>query len=835
VSDDLTLLIRKLEREIKARKQAEGILEAKALELFHSNRALQDLNNRLEREIEKRTAALRISENRYRHLVENASDFIFNVDPEGNFIYFNTPGLERFGYSEEEVIGKPYVEFLPEAFREELVSYYVRIRDEEIQSDYHEFPVLNKEGSVVWLGQNVNRIQTDDGSFYFSSVARDITERKETEVALAQVQSALEKSEAKYRSIIENMELGLLEVDTEGTIIRVFERFNEMTGYEGDELVGRNAKETLLVPGYEAVMDEQQGNRLKGQTGVYEIKIRKKDGSELWVIISGAPFYDEKGEIRGSIGVHYDITDRKNLELQLELARSQAVKAQEAEKQFLANMSHEIRTPLNAVIGMCHLLNDTPLDATQAEYLEILLRSASNLQNLISDVLDISKIDSGKLDVQPKPFDLKELAQSLMYPFVVKNRERDVEFEMDFDTQIDYWVTTDPQLLNQVLLNLLGNAEKFTEKGSVGLHIRILSQTPSRALLRFEVKDTGIGIHPDHIDTIFDQFRQADRQIRDLYGGTGLGLAISYRLVSLLGGSLQVHSTLGEGTTFFFDLDMEKHWPEVEKEQRKFSASSFALPDDQQYQILVVEDNPVNQKYITTLLDKWKLGYELAPNGLEAVERFRKGRFDAILMDLEMPKLDGVTATGIIRDLEKDKENPVPIIALTANSFLSKKEMVLKSGMTGYLSKPFTPQQLAATLKQYLSVRPNLAEFKETFRFSSELDTAFLRETYSEDLSYALAMFEAFLENVNQEVGLLGALFMEEDFAGLRGQAHKIKPTFTMVGLSAVSQLVAEIEQEAEAGNSESIRSLLAELGEKLHRFLPVLEKERDRISHSIK
>jgi len=160
---------------------------------------------------------------------------------------------------------------------------------------------------------------------------------------------------------------------------------------------------------------------------------------------------------------------------------------------------------------------------------------------------------------------------------------------------------------------------------------------------------------------------------------------------------------------------------------------------------------------------------------------------------------------------------------------------VLKSGMTGYLSKPFTPQQLAATLKQYLSVRPNLAEFKETFRFSSELDKAFLRETYSEDLSYALAMFEAFLENVNQEVGLLGALFMEEDFAGLRGQAHKIKPTFTMVGLSAVSQLVAEIEQEAEAGNSESIRSLLAELGEKLHRFLPVLEKERDRISHSIK
>ncbi len=204
-------------------------------------------------------------------------------------------------------------------------------------------------------------------------------------------------------------------------------------------------------------------------------------------------------------------------------------------------------------------------------------------------------------------------------------------------------------------------------------------------------------------------------------------------------------------------------------------------------------------------------------------------------MDLEMPKLDGVTATGIIRDLEKDKENPVPIIALTANSFLSKKEMVLKSGMTGYLSKPFTPQQLAATLKQYLSVRPNLAEFKETFRFSSELDKAFLRETYSEDLSYALAMFEAFLENVNQEVGLLGALFMEEDFAGLRGQAHKIKPTFTMVGLSAVSQLVAEIEQEAEAGNSESIRSLLAELDEKLHRFLPVLEKERDRISHSIK
>lgn len=301
---------------------------------------------------------------------------------------------------------------------------------------------------------------------------------------------------------------------------------------------------------------------------------------------------------------------------------------------------------------------------------------------------------------------------------------------------------------------------------------RILSQTPSRALLRFEVKDTGIGIHPDHIDTIFDQFRQADRQIRDLYGGTGLGLAISYRLVSLLGGSLQVHSTLGEGTTFFFDLDMEKHWPEVEKEQRKFSASSFALPDDQQYQILVVEDNPVNQKYITTLLDKWKLGYELAPNGLEAVERFRKGRFDAILMDLEMPKLDGVTATGIIRDLEKDKENPVPIIALTANSFLSKKKWC-KSGMTGYLSKPFTPQQLAATLKQYLSVRANLAEFKETFRFSSELDTAFLRETYAEDLPYALATVRGIPGECQPGSRVVGSAFHGRRFCRLRGQARQ--------------------------------------------------------------
>jgi len=277
--NEIELLNKKLQREKAARKQAENILEAKALELYQANESLRKLNQNLEKEIVKRTESLTQSEKRYRILVENAKDIIYNIDNEGYFLFVNSTGIQRFGYEENEILGRRYIEFMPEEDIKSEFEYYTNVKENGLISDYHEFRVVSKDGSIFWIGQNVNRVTKEDGTFYFSAVARDITRRKNTEQALSIAKQELVKSEVKYRSVIENMELGLLEVDTEGTILRVYDRFNEMVGYTEDELVGKSSVDTLLVHGFNDIIREQGKIRLDGQSGVYEIKLRRKDNT----------------------------------------------------------------------------------------------------------------------------------------------------------------------------------------------------------------------------------------------------------------------------------------------------------------------------------------------------------------------------------------------------------------------------------------------------------------------------------------------------------------------------------------------------------------------------
>ena len=829
--NEIILLQKKLVREKAARKEAERILESKARDLFVANDALKTLNQNLEKEVANRSHSLKESEYRYRILVEQAQDLIYNIDSEGYFMFVNSIGLEKFGYQEDNIIGKRYIEFmLPEDVQSEF-AYYTKVKNEGLKSDYHEFRILSKEGDIFWLGQNVNRVEQDDGTFFYTAVARDITKRKKIEKELGVAKLELEKSEIKYRSIIENMDLGLMEVDTKGIIVKAYDRFCNMTGYKQEDLIGKQANDTLLVHGYEDILDEQDTNRIKGESGVYEAKIKKKDGSEIWVLISGAPFFDEKGKVIGSIGVHYDITTRKNLEHELELARRKAVKAQQAEKAFLANMSHEIRTPLNAIIGMSHLLLDTTLNDDQKGYLNALSSSTNILKSLISDILDISKIDAGSIEVHYKPTNIKESINQLITTFSLQYKEYNVEYISNVDDKINDILLCDLQLLNQILLNLLSNAQKFTASGTIELSVQLAKEELESLWLKFEIKDTGIGVSKENLASIFNEFKQANSAIRSKYGGTGLGLSISMQLVKLLGGELLVDSESGVGSNFYFTLKFDKTENIIPLDNLRPISTEFHTKDNK---ILIVEDNKMNLIYITSLLKKWNLNYEVCYNGLEACEICEKQKFDLILMDLQMPIMDGFEATQAIRGSTNENRN-TPIIALTASTFLSKKRLALKAGMTDFLSKPFTPNQISEIISRYL-VKKEIVSFEnKPFSFSEKLDTTYLYEAYGNDSSYALEMFQTFLEIIDDELLILRDAVDQNDKNDIKRKLHRIKPTFSMVGLRLISESIETLEKRIADQEDIDLKKWYILIENDIISNIPILREEVKKLEEWLK
>lgn len=640
----------------------------------------------------------------------------------------------------------------------------------------------------------------------------------------------LRRSEDKYRGIIEGMELGLLEVDLNQNIVRAYKWFCDMTGYKPEELEGRNAIEVLTKNKPEQVVKDQDKQRKRGQAGVYETKIFKKDGSLIWVLISGAPLYDYDGNIIGSVGIHYDITERKKLENDLKTAKVIAENAQEAEKQFLARMSHEIRTPLNAIIGMVHLLYDTQPSKEQKDYLDTLRTSSDILLRLISYILDISKIEAGEIVVNKNEFDLTGLLRSMQKTFQLKTKA--VEVTLDIDPAIENMMIGDDLLLNQILLNLLGNALKFTKRGKAGIRVKQVKKEGRNSFLEFQVYDTGRGIPEDSLNLIFENFKQAHPANQITEGGTGLGLAICKQLIELQKGDIRVQSTLGEGTTFTFNLCYEDTGVRANTEETQFMLPEFMPAPDAT--VLVVEDNYMNRKYLTALLRKWNISYDVAFDGAQGWEKAKEKAYRLILMDISMPIMDGYQATIKIRN-ESNKNRQTPIVALTASAIISQKSRALDTGMNDFLPKPFQPEQLMGIIQRFLpSVAPSeqpVAQAEDKFTFNPKLDVEYLLKFYGEDLDYAADMFDTFLDYTLSEYSKWKEIIHREDTEEVRKLTHKIKPTFAMVGLSDLRDRLARIEELAsEEGNFKEIKILRAEIETELNIFIPVLREDLEKM-----
>lgn len=665
--------------------------------------------------------------------------------------------------------------------------------------------------------------------FYANEKLRKLNENLEHKVE--ERTRKLEASEQKYRLIMENMQLGLVELDLDLRIVRAYDKFREMTGYSTDELTGQMLGQFLLTQKSVTRLQEEEIKGRKGQGDSFEIQVRKKNGKLLWVLVSMAPIYDLNNRLVGSLGIHFDLSARKELEEDLATAKIEAEKAKDAESQFLARMSHEIRTPLNAIIGMSHILYDTQPTEAQQEYLSILKSSSDILLALINDILDFSKIQAGEITVNLKEFDLPGLVRSLQKTFQHKLEGKPVDVRVDIDQDIKYLLIGDDLLLNQILLNLLGNAAKFTSQGAIGVKVKVLQYEAKRYTLEFTVHDTGIGVSEEKLELIFENFKQADGEVRHKFGGTGLGLAITRQLVELQGGNIRAESEVGIGTSFIFTIEYEDTGITA-------SATTEALPslahiDIANSRILVAEDNIMNRKYVATLFKKWGIPIHFAHNGREAVEEAQKEVYDLILMDISMPEMDGYEATIAIRNTKNPNQN-TPIVALTASALVSKKDKAFRVGMTDYMAKPFKPMNLLQKIKSHInSQQTQVLQMEENtnFTFNEKLDVDTLEALYEDDLEYAADLFETFLDYTVEEFKPLKDLIQAKDWAATKSLAHKLKPTFSMVGLTQLETKMMAIEHQAiEQPDPQKIATLHREVEEALTVYIPILSEDLDKM-----
>ena len=889
----------------------------------------------------------------YRELFEDITDIVCVTDLEGNIVSVNKAAERLVGYSREEAL-RINLAKVTRAEDWSKVKKLMTLLSANQPSASLELGVITKDGRNITLDVSMKPILSGRNPIGVLGIARDVTARKAAEEALRQ-------AEEKYRGIFENAVEGIYQSTLEGLLISCNPAMARIFGYSSPE----EFIESVADPKTQVHVDPNRRAefvRLVQEHGVisgFEAQVYRRDGSVMWTSETARAVLDQGGRLVCFEGFLEDISQRKQAEEDLRRARDAAEAASRTKGEFLANMSHEIRTPMNAIIGMTELILETKLSPEQRDYLQTIKTSADSLLLLINDILDFSKIEAGRLDLHPIEFGLRESLSDTLSLLALRAHQKGLELGCNILPDVPEALIGDPERLRQVILNLVGNAIQFTDKGEVIVHIEAEVLDPTQACLHFKISDTGIGIPPEKQEDIFRAFVQADGSMTRKYGGTGLGLSISSRLVELMGGEIWVESEPGKGSCFHFtaclgispgsiprqsypaelrdlrvlvvdDNEVNRrilqgillNWwmrPKVVasgeaalealsrasdtgdpfrlvlldgmmpgmdgkqvssliksdpalrsvpvilltsatqpdyarqcaelgvegylikpvkqtellqvilrllggREKQAATEGSEEAPPARQVRALLVEDNPVNQQIAIRMLERRGHSVKCVGSGREALDLLETEHFDGVLMDVQMPDMDGFEATAAIRGKESQAAAHIPIIAMTAHTMEGDREKCLTAGMDDYITKPIRPQALYRAVEEHVCSSssggaepggaPDPAEI-------IEIDEVLAR--FGGDIEFLASSLELFRRNWPALHSSLKDAVAGVDFHATERAAHTIKGSVSNFGAKAAAAAALRIELMGRKQDLGSAGEALAELEREIDRFMPAI------------
>ncbi len=659
------------------------------------SRHLTNLNQTLESRIETATRGVREGRDRLHAILASVPEGVLTVDDTGLVETFGPSAERLFGWTAEEVTGQLFLRLLSPTWKDRFGDALHRLRtnDQLTYSDSGEFEVecQRKDGSLFAAALAINSTYLS-GRRVFVATIRDVTRRRRQDLERMERERALEEADQKLIEAERLALLGHYELYPRKGTSHWSAGLERIWGYAPGSAPGAliDFVERVHPDDRDRLRAVLQDSRWDAMTLVF--RLLTPDGEQRDILFQGYRDRDESGAVVREFGINQDITERRRIEAQLKQAKEQAESAARMKSEFLATMSHEIRTPMNGILGMVQLLRGSRLDAEQREYVETINYSGGALLTILNDILDLSKIEEGRLEFEQARFDLHRLARSVTDLMTPRASAKGVTVSAELDRSLPHIVITDPTRLRQVLLNLVSNAVKFTEKGSVTLSAGTLSENGRAAVVRFEVRDTGIGLSQEQRQSLFQRFSQADASVARRFGGSGLGLAICRRIVELMGGSIDVESEQGVGSLFWVDIpltvDPTPEAPAREPKPRR-------LPPQR---VLLVEDVEVNRRVATAFLEREGHQTTVAVTGGEAVDKALNEDFDIILMDIRLPDFDGVEAARRIRAGSDARRAGVPILALTANVFAEDVQTYREAGMNGVVAKPIQSHQFRAAM-----------------------------------------------------------------------------------------------------------------------------------------
>lgn len=715
-----------------------------------------------------------------RTIIDNIPINIYAKNRNSQKILANKAEWEFVGASrEEEVLGRDDYQLFPEeSAQQSREEDLIVLKGHSILNK--ETLNVRKDGSKTWfLTSKVPLHNELEEIVGLVGIGIDITEQKKA-------QEALRKQEALYRLVSENSHDVISLHSLDGTFEFVSPSCIELHGYTENELIGKVGTEFIYPDDAAKIIEMAPVLRKKWENGEQvepiQFRLMSRHRGLVWVENVMKPIWTN-GILTGFQSTLRDISTRKEYEIALREAKEKAESATRAKSQFLSMMSHEIRTPMNAILGITDLLLDERLSASQNEKLKLLKFSGQNLLSIINDVLDFSKIEADKIEIEHVSFHLGDLVHRTVDVLRARVTETAVTLTCEIDDALPPYVKGDPLRLNQILTNLIGNALKFTHMGKV--EVRVRSVSPE--FIRFEISDTGIGIPADKLDTIFESFTQAASDTARHFGGTGLGLAITKRLLTRMGSQIKVTSELGKGSVFQFDLPFDPGTA-LEKPEEAMTVIS-----ELSGRVLLVEDNRINQVVANNFLTRWGLDVTIAQEGTEAIEIIRQRNIDLILMDLQMPGLDGYEATQQIRQLPDSYFQQIPIVALTADAMSSTKEKVMNAGMNDLVGKPFEPLALYQVLAKYVTpLRQRVVKLKEALDVYTDKDISYQRELTSLLFTNLQELQVAVRESVTQK-----------DVVTFRKILHKMKTTLTILSDKQLDDSLRNLGQSLSETNPQ--------------------------------